>query len=228
VQKADTKFYTPEYSEESAPDSLLVSLTDPYVRQLSETMNEILAYSKHPMEKGQPESALGNFISDLCYSVAAELYKSTDSLSIDFCVLNNGGLRSMLPEGKITRRHVYELMPFENELVVVTMPPDSVKRLLEYIAEKGGVPVSNIRLKIGDGVPEEVYIGNTAYDSNKTYKVVTSDYLANGGDVMTMFGGAVKTEPVGIKVRDAIIMYLEASGKKQILISAHTDGRISK
>ena len=39
-----------------------------------------------------------------------------------------------------------------------------------------------------------------------TFKILTSDYLANGGDNMTFFRNK-KQKKVGIKVRDAIINY---------------------
>jgi 2',3'-cyclic-nucleotide 2'-phosphodiesterase (5'-nucleotidase family) len=195
---------------------------------LDETMNEVLAHSEMSFEKGQPESRLGNLVADLCFDAGLKYTQFPDDRTNSFCVLNNGGLRSSLPAGTITRRNVYELMPFDNELVVVTLSADSAYSLLKYIAEKGGVPIANLRLKINNGLPEAIEIGGHTYDKQKVYKVVTSDYLATGGDGMTMFAGALKMESTGIKVRDAIIDYLGANSKSQPFINSSTDGRISK
>ena len=52
---------------------------------------------------------------------------------IDFCLLNNGGLRTSLPQGNITRRKIFELMPFENELVVVTISKEKMTDLKAYL-----------------------------------------------------------------------------------------------
>ena len=70
-------------------------------------------------------------------------------------------------------------------------------------------------------------IGGKPIDPAKSYNVVTSDYLANGGDNMNMFSGALQTESLGIKIRDAIINYISDSGKKQMVLKPATDGRIS-
>lgn len=70
----------------------------------------------------------------------------------DFAVFNTGGLRRPLPLGNITRGDVFELMPFENELVILTMNGEAVKKLVNFIATKGGAPVSGLRLRIQDSV----------------------------------------------------------------------------
>lgn len=228
LQKTESVFYTPAINNQYPADSSVLTLTKPYKDKLDLTMQEVLAQSEVAMEKGQPESRLGNFVADLCFQTAKAMYISDDGNEIDFCVLNNGGLRNSLPSGPVTRGNVYELMPFDNELVVVTMSPDSVRSLLGYIAEKGGVPVSNLRMKIENGLPVNVTIAGAEPVQKKNYKVVTSDYLANGGDAMIMFSNAIKTESLGIKVRDAIMNTIETAGKNRSTITAATDGRISK
>ena len=227
LQKSESVFYTPQISTTTPVDSSSIIFAQPYKAKLDSTMNEVIGQSQIAMEKGQPESVLGNFVADLCYESAVNLFKNYSKQPVDFCVLNNGGLRSSLPAGSITRRNVYELMPFDNELVVVTLSPDSVKSLLNYIAEKGGVPVANLQMRIKDKKPGDVMIGGKPYDPTKSYNVATSDYLSNGGDNMIMFSGAMQTESLGIKIRDAIINYISDSGKKQMVLKPATDGRIS-
>lgn len=223
---ATEKFYAPGSAEASVSDSSTDAFINPYRKELESEMNVVLARSLYPLEKGQPESLLGNFVADLCMETAIELYK--EDPPIDFCVLNNGGLRNSLPKGNITRGKVFELMPFENELVVLTLSSETTMQLLEYIAAHNGVPVSGLRMSIKEGIPSDILIGGSKFDTSRSYKVVTSDYLATGGDSMTMFADALKTEQVGIMIRDAIIQYLISSNSKQPFISAQTDGRISK
>ena len=64
-----------------------------------------------PSEWSSPESLLGNFVTDLCLRQYSNI--------ADICVMNNGGLRSNLTKGEITRGDIYTLMPFENELVIL-------------------------------------------------------------------------------------------------------------
>ena len=53
------------------------------------------------------------------------------------------------------------------------------------ISRKSGIPVSGIRLKISGDKINSCMINTKMYDSNlKTYKILTTNYLANGGDDM--------------------------------------------
>ncbi len=191
-------------------------------------MNDTLAFASVSLEKGQPESALGNFVADACYRVTLNHIDSIGITAPDFCVLNNGGLRSSLPAGLITRKNVFELMPFENELVIVTLPGTAVFELLEYISDKGGVPVSNLKMMLFPEHLEEAVIGNTFFDSSKTYRVLTSDYLAYGGDAMTVFSKNTSLDFTGTKVRDAITEYLQQLYTNNITLDPVIDGRLSK
>jgi 2',3'-cyclic-nucleotide 2'-phosphodiesterase (5'-nucleotidase family) len=229
VRISESSFLKPSVSASGMkPDSASLSISEPYRLDMSGKMNRVLARSAQSMEKGQPESLLGNFVADLCFAIARHHVEKNALQEVDFCVLNNGGLRSSLPQGDLLLRHAFEVMPFDNELVVVEMDGVHTKKVLDYIAEKGGVPVSGLRMSVANGIPSDVYIGEHPFDPAKTYRIVTSDFLAGGGDSMNMFAGATSKFSTRIKVREAIIMYLEESGKQNQTVTARKDGRISK
>jgi 2',3'-cyclic-nucleotide 2'-phosphodiesterase (5'-nucleotidase family) len=220
-------FYKPGKGNSAGEDASLDSMIVPYRNKLNAQMSEVLIESVSPIDKGQPESRLGNFVADACFETALEIYKADDGAMPDFCVLNNGGLRSMLPKGPVTRKHVFELMPFENELVILTMDGKDVRSLLEYIVSKGGVPVSNLKMSLSADVATAT-IGGVLFNESQKYKVVTSDYLANGGDAMYIFAKNIRTELLQLKVRDAIIRCMENKNKKNLMLNPVADGRISK
>ena len=58
--------------------------------------------------------------------------------------MNNGGLRTTLAKGKITRGDIYKVMPFENELVILELNKTDFIGLLHYITASGGEPFSGI------------------------------------------------------------------------------------
>lgn len=92
--------------------------------------------------------------------------------------------------------------------------------MVNFIATKGGAPVSGIQLRIQDSVATNVFINNVALDTTKIYRVLTSDYLANGGDAFP-FVTDKNWDAVNLKVRDALIEYLISqtkAGKKLMLI----------
>ena len=83
-------------------------------------------------------------------------------------------------------------------------------------------------MKISGEQFSEVFIGDQPFDPSRTYKMVTSDYLANGGDSMEMLSENLLQEPLNIKVRDAIIDYMVSINNRQETLKPVLDGRISK
>ena len=217
-------------------DKSINEIIEPYKLGIDSIMNEVLCLSKEEIKKGKPEGKLGNFVTDLCL----EMY---DSIA-DICVMNNGGLRSSLPSGKITRGDIYKLMPFENELVVLELNAEEVYELSEYIISRGGEPFSGFKIysdqdSIGIEVDNGDIIHKNKFDnviisfpvrgiySELTqgdmykFKILTSDYLANGGDKMIFLKNKQQYK-LGVKLRDVIISYCKI--KKEI--SSNLDSRI--
>ncbi|MDG2370480.1 MAG: 5'-nucleotidase [Flavobacteriales bacterium] len=217
----DKNLSTVNYSE--------LDLSD-YRLEMSNQMNEIINVSAIEMETGSPEGVLGNFICDL------SLFTCISILDIpsDFCILNNGGFRTSLPKGRVSKGKIFEIMPFDNELVVLELNGEQMIDLINYIKEKSlinhsrkaGVPVSGIRISIVGNEISRVFIGIEEFDTTKTYKVVTTDYLAKGGDNMTFFKNAKKISSTGLLLRDAIINYIENLSNQNIKLNAQLDGRI--
>ena len=64
------------------------------------------------------------------------------------------------------------------------------------------------------------------FDHKKSYKVLTSDYLASAGDHMQFFLEPENYEVVGMRIRDAIIRHMEEQNQAGKMISSQLDGRI--
>jgi 2',3'-cyclic-nucleotide 2'-phosphodiesterase (5'-nucleotidase family) len=222
----DTKVYKLNIEEFSSEDSLINVIIQPYKTSLETEMGKILAVSAQPMDKGQPEGVLGNFVADLSMDIAKMHYQSEVDDSPDFCFMNNGGLRSTLQKGNISVRDVYRLMPFENELVVLTLNGRLTFKLLEFIAAKGGMPVSGLKMGISNNQPVAIFIQGAPFNADKTYRILTSDYLANGGDNLEFLADAQKRDDLRVKVRDAIIEYLTILGKAEKQAVATLDKRL--
>ncbi len=217
-------------------DSLNVEYTDTvqeaiiltYKEKLDDEMNRVLVKSEHVMGKGTPEGLLNNYVADLVLERGNQLYQPQDGNPIDFCLLNYGGLRVPLPKGEITSSRVFELLPFENEMVVITLDGVRTNELFNYLANATrGMPVAGIRLEIKDNEPKTILIKDQPLNINRNYKILTSDYLAEGGDNMDFFLQPLNYELLGMKVRDAIILHMEQTHEKGEKISSRLDGRIS-
>ncbi len=226
ITKIETSQYAFRDTLNASVDSILERVIQPYRDGMAGQMNEVIALSEVALTKGQPESLLGNLFSDVCFSMANENYYASSYTKADFAFFNSGGLRAQLPKGNITRGNVYELMPFENELVVLSLTGSQVKRIINYIASKDGVPVSHLQFKIRNLQPIDISIDGVAFDSTKNYKAITSDYLANGGD-QYFFLSEAKKETLNLKIRDALIQYFQHQTRQGNTITANLDQRIS-
>ena len=221
-----TKYKAVPMNDSIADDAISESMIAPYRDSLELSMNTILVQNDVPLTRGIPESTLGNLIADLLLERA--LIEMPDSVRPLICLINIGGLRVDLPAGPITVGKVFELMPFENELDVVKLSPEKILEMMRYLKDVGGQPVSGVSfshkagknsiLTLDDG--EEIRADDLIY-------VVTSDYLAEGGDKMDFFKNPVHRIRTGIKIRDAILDDFRVKGLAGQVLNSDLDGRIS-
>ena len=194
-------------------DSTIYKIILPYQAKIDFQMDRVLCYTKNDLIKGMPESNLGNLICDLSLE--------TSKQKADMCIMNNGGLRSIILKGQITERDIFKVMPFENELVVLNLHKDEFYQMLKYVTKRGGEPLGGIKV-----VQSKDTIRYTLNNKVSIYKdsisVLTTDYLANGGDKMNFFKNKVQKK-LNIKLRDAIINYC----KKQDTLNIILDQRIT-
>ena len=209
------------------PDSSIIKLVEPYKSDLEEDMSRVIAISTKAMFKRKPESSLTNFLSDLLLTEGQNYCnKQNFGFEPQMAYVNYGGIRSSLPKGNITVGNIYELMPFENEMVIVELSGKDLNFLAERIADRGGDGVSGITLGIKDGELTLFEIEGKELEKDKNYFLVTNDYIAAGGDGMKAFNNKKKYIKSGLKIRDLIIQNLEQSHQNGIKINAQEDGRI--
>ena len=206
-----------------AADAQIEALIAPYKVKLDAEMNTVLGVAAKTLAKGKPESPLGNWMADLFYEQMDEYTKG----NIDFASMNYGGIRiPTLQEGEVTRGKIFELMPFDNMLVVVHADGATVQEFADNAAKDGGIPVSKqLHFEIKNGKATNVTIKGEPLQKDKIYHIGVSDYVANGGDDASFFIDK-KRDDLGILMRDAIIEYVKkqtAQGKK---LDAKKDGRV--
>jgi 2',3'-cyclic-nucleotide 2'-phosphodiesterase (5'-nucleotidase family) len=226
ISKVDTAVIALDTNNPAKEDTAALRLIKPFKEQMDARMNGTIAYSSVAMSRKLPEGLLNDFVADLVLKISNDLYKPADNKKIEICLLNYGSFRAPLPKGKITLKNIYELMPFENALVVVTLSGEKMKEMFDYIAKVGGDPLSGITMGLKDTIPDNILINGKPFDVNKNYKVVTSDYTANGGDKMNFFKTPLNREDVGIKLRDAIIMYVTEETSKGDTLKEVLDKRV--
>ncbi len=210
-----------------SPDSIIVSLVEPFKSDLEEDMSRIISTAPEEMFKQKPESNLINYLSDLLLEEGIRYCRKQGfTFRPQVAYVNYGGIRSSLPKGQITVGNIYELMPFENELVVLEISGEDLLAFAGQIADWGGDGVSGISLGIKDGKVESLKIEGKTPVLSKSYYLITNDYVATGGGGMKSLANHKKNIKTGIKIRDLIISNMEQDYQSGIEISSSKDGRV--
>ena len=158
----------------------------------------------------------------------------------DISFQNGGGVREDVALGDVSVGKIYNVLPFKNTLLRLDMTGAEVKATLEdaidgVIAQNNtgsypytgglrwnvdftqdkGQRLSQIQVRNATGQYENL-------DPNKTYKVITIDFLANGGDYYTTLKTITgeRRMNVGLDYAEAFLKYTQAlsgqNGQKKI------------
>ncbi len=223
VADVSTSYYRFDHKENNA-DAAIEELIRPYKEELGAQMSEVLATVEVNLKKGRINSTMGNWVADLLKEEAERL----SELDVNFAIQNYGGLRmSNIPKGEVTKGQIFELMPFNNELVIVKINGGDVMKLADKIAENGGWPVSHgLMMSMNEGKAENVFISGNPVDISMDYRVAMPDYIANGGDKCSFLIGLEKIV-LKFKIRDLIIDNLRRLSLKGKSIVVSRDKRIN-
>ena len=209
-----------ETTDSLAPDPELDAIISPYREQLEERINEVIGEATAVLNKdGRYETTLGNMAADAMLHVI----NKNPNANVDIAITNNGGLRVPINPGPITVGKIFELMPFENTMVILEYDAAGVDSLANQIARRSGAIAGlSFTVNTESRTATDVKVGGQPLDSNRRYKVVTSDYLANGGGSLTILRNPLDRTDTPLLLRDAFIEYVSDTKT----ITPKLDGRI--
>jgi len=199
----------------------------PYREHINKDLDNVLAYSPETLDKsvGEWQTTIGNLMADMTVEMGNPIFLSHEKKNIDICILNHGGIRSILPKGNVTARTAFEIMPFENSLVVAELKGTEIREMANYILkEKKPHPLNGLQIIIDKNTMtvKSLSVNGKPLEDSKSYYVATSDYLSNGGDNMVFFKKAIATYDMNYKLRNIMINYF----KKVDTIPVITNQRI--
>jgi len=210
----------------SLTNSSIHHLTQPYRDSLEKSMGEILAYTAWGMSKELPEGRLGNYCSDACLRQVREICKDKKLPLPQICLLNHGGLRASFPSGAIRMGNVFEVMPFENELVMMKLRGIQLDSIIQFVAAKGGAPLSGLGFSLNQKTAVDIRVGGEEFSPESEYIIIASDFIATGGDGFPVMKDLTVKTNTGLKVRDALILDLKAHLNRGDTLKVNPDGRI--
>ena len=180
----------------------------PYRDSLALQMGEIIGKADTSFEVVFPSSNLMNWATDALLSQETQAVRLSEPV---ICILNAGGLRASLNKGPITVGDLFKLMPFDNAVAWVCLPISRIEAMETFMKNQPkGVPLANARFEKGK---------LTIQGLNETHThfwVITSDYLAQGGDKMTFF---LTPESYQLKPKNLRDVFIEAVKRQGTLIN---------
>ncbi|MSP09850.1 MAG: hypothetical protein EXR23_05755 [Flavobacteriaceae bacterium] len=140
---------TPNISVDSsiAENAEIANFIKPYSDSLNHSLSTTLAQIDSPFYNTFYTGNLGRLVADYMLLTATQYSMENVGIPCHFAVANNGGLRAGLFPGPVTMRNVFEVMPFDNELVILQLSGGATDSLLRYIAQLTGTPVSGLLLE---------------------------------------------------------------------------------
>ncbi len=215
-----------EINQQILSDSSIVKYYQPFKKNLEESLiNTPISYSSETYKKndGELNSTLSNLFADATYEMSNPVFNKMSGKNIDIVLLNNGGIRSIISKGNISEKTAFELMPFENSIVVLELSGLSIIKMIDYLRKvKLQHPISGLQITLNnDYSVNEVKINGVSIENEKKYYVATTDYLLEGGDKMYFLAETTKTTDINYKMRDILIDYF----KKYDTLKLKSDNR---
>jgi 2',3'-cyclic-nucleotide 2'-phosphodiesterase (5'-nucleotidase family) len=221
-QAQQLKYKDYQISPDQKGDSSLSVFLKPYGDSVSKLMDIVIAQVGTQLDKKQPEGTLGNVLTDAYLAMAKEKFKT----HVDAAFANYGGLRvNTVAIGPLTLGKVYEIMPFDNILLIQKVKGNVLQEFLDFQIVRGGWPMAGISLQVKNKKAINVLVGGKPLDPDATYVIANADYVINGGDNVNMLKD-IPRENIGYLMRDALIEYFRRLGNEGKPITAKIENRI--
>lgn len=186
------------------------SVIRPYADSVNKLMNAVIGFNESALERKRQSNILGYFITDAYLEMARQKVNA----KVDAAFMNSGGIRlPELPAGAITQGKIYELMPFDNLMVLLKMKGSLLKQYLDTLAANDGVIEAGLTMDIENKTAQNVMIGGKPLDLNADYTIAHSDYVVINSGLLK----SIDRTTNGYLLRDAIIDYVKfvnGQGKK--------------
>jgi 2',3'-cyclic-nucleotide 2'-phosphodiesterase (5'-nucleotidase family) len=192
------------WADRESADTMVARIVNAYAQRTESLTSRAIATLATPLERRGDQYALGNLIAD-AYRAAAHS---------DVAIVNNGGIRADLPPGTVTWGQLFEVEPFQNFVVRLTVSGAVLKQTLEHAvgASEARAHVSGIRVRVNAANPPGQRVisvmledGRPVLDTAR-YTLAVPDFMAAGGSGYAML--RTPSENTGIVDLDAFIEYL--------------------
>lgn len=184
----------------------------PRIDSLQQRMSQVLTISSYDLIKGSALKLLDSFFVSRLSEVSRTSFPTLPKP--DMVLFNTGGLRQSIFAGPVTKGHVYELMPFDNVPVWLWMRGEHLRLCIDNLQKKEGQPL----ILFDKPCHNPLFLHSDSFstiDHSRLYLVLTSDFVASGGDKLIRSEWIHKMELTGTRtLRDLLIdSFKEGQGR---------------
>lgn len=214
-------------SLDKAVDPTLEAYLQKKRAQLSKKMDVVIGTCPQMMNSCAPQSPLSNFLTDLLLNNSARYLKDAAFAHLDLSILNFGGIRTQISAGDITVGSIYAVSPFDNHLVFIELKGAELKKIFaRFDPQKDNAPFAGVKVRYENGSPLVTLPDGSPIMDEQTYKLVTVDFIAEGGD--QIMSGIVFERVVlsDVVLRDFIISEIQELNRLGQPVTGKLDDRI--
>ena len=231
------------YGAFAKEDEAVKALVDAAAADVQAELSRPIGASEVVLDGSRPkvrmeETNLGDFIADAVLW-QARMATAAEGMNIDGAIVNGGGLRASIPAGAVTQGAVQGVLPYRNQVCVVTMTGETLLEIMEASTAAAPYPagafpqVSGIEMTIRTDIP---FAKGTAYGNGKYYKpakpgqrvtihrvggkafspdavytIATYEFVSRGGDAYGVLAepGKAETKYVGYTDAEAVVHYIQ-------------------
>jgi 2',3'-cyclic-nucleotide 2'-phosphodiesterase (5'-nucleotidase family) len=201
--------------DSGATYSRVNSQIQPYRDSLALEMHRPLTVLNRPIthSRNNPNTLIGPWICDILLEEGKEIF---DSVSIHAAIYNPGGIRSPRLSDTIRVRDIYELLPFDNYLALLEVTGEQLQEWIKHTVSRGGWPVSHtMEVYVSSPKSIQVLVDGAPLQPHSTYRVLTNDYIANGGDDCD-FLAPIPFQKSQSFIRDIVIRHFDRSPTRAV------------
>lgn len=197
------------FEDELWPDAEIAEVIRPYHEEAEAEMNRVIGKAAISMGRGD---AGANLVANLVTDAMVEYFDA------DFSFQNGGGLRANIAAGDLTTRDIFSVLPFGNELDVVSMDGRMVRRIIErrIAGTKSGIHTGGAKIVIDTTRPDydrvvSLEFNGEPWDPDRIYKVVVTNFLMEGNSSLGFLTTipADKITPSGVTTAEAVESYIK-------------------
>jgi 2',3'-cyclic-nucleotide 2'-phosphodiesterase (5'-nucleotidase family) len=182
-------------------------------------------------ELATPLTASGKPYSTVAGSWMADLMRARTGADVAFH--NRGGVRAEIDAGPVTRREVFEMSPFDNNVAILRLRGAELESLVRAAVDgrvHSGLDYSGAQVNVRETRDkaavaltfESLEVGGKPLDPQAWYTVATNSFLAGGGDGFEVLANCAERREDPLLLRELAELELRTKG----VVTPLSDARI--